>query len=155
MTADLLNDMKANENDYDSNEIDIEYTINSNFDLTISKELIDDLLEKLSNFESEDHYLRPGITIQNLAKEYGTNVKYLSKIINYYKGKAFIQYVNDLRIEYAILRLQENKFLRKYTVEALAKEFGFNSKDSFSNAFYKKTGIKPVFFVQELIKQNL
>lgn len=121
-------------------------------DLNISKELVKELIERLSVFEREKHYLKSGITIQNLAKDYGTNVKYLSKVVNYFKGRSFIQYVNDLRIDYAVKSLKEDKMKRKYTMHALSVEFGFNNSESFSTAFYKKTGIKPSFFIKELEK---
>lgn len=131
------------------------YSQDDSIDLNISKELINELLERLSIFEKEYHYLKSGITVQNLAKDYGTNVKYLSKVVNHYKGKPFIHYVNDLRIEYAVLKLKEDKLYRQFTIEALSKEFGFHSKDSFSTAFHKKTGLKPIFFIQQLVTQNI
>ena len=109
----------------------------------------------MNAFEKEEHYLKSGITVQNLAKDYGTNVKYLSKVVNCYKGKPFVHYVNDLRIEYAVLKLKEDKLYRQFTIEALSKEFGFHSKDSFMTAFHKKTGLKPLFFIQQLVNQNI
>lgn len=118
----------------------------------IAEEVINQILEKLQSFEAKNEYLQPNITIQLLSQQFDTNTKYLSKIVNEYKNKTFIQYINDLRIEYAILRLQENKIFRRYTMQALALEFGFNNAESFSSAFYKKTEIKPSFFIRELDK---
>ena len=40
--------------------------------------------------------------------------------------------------------------LRNYTIQYLADEFGFNSAESFSTAFYKKNKIKPIYFIKEL-----
>ena len=97
-------------------------------------------------------YKNSNVSIQNLAKEFNTNTKYLSLVINEYKSKTFINYVNDLRVDNIIIELKQNKNLRKYTVVALAEEAGFNTAESFSNAFYKRTGIKPSFFVKELSK---
>ena len=81
-----------------------------------------------------------------------SDIKYLSKIINEHKNKPFIQYVNDLRIDYALNELQNKKRLRNYTINALANEFGFNSAESFNSAFYKKTKIKCSFYIKELEK---
>ena len=39
-------------------------------------------------------------------------------------------------------------------VQAIAKESGFNNTESFSKAFYKKTGIKPSYFIRELNKKE-
>lgn len=116
----------------------------------IAEELVNQILEKLDDFEKEKGYLESNITTQILSVMFETNSKYVSKIVNVYKEKTFTQYINDLRIEYAVSQLQEKKMIRKYTIQALALEFGFNNAESFSAAFYKKTGIKPTYFIKEL-----
>ncbi|AYN05874.1 helix-turn-helix domain-containing protein [Flavobacterium sp. 140616W15] len=116
----------------------------------IAEELVNQILEKLDEFENKKGYLESNITVQMLSTTFETNSKYVSKIVNVYKGKTVTQYINDLRIEYTVVQLQENKMLRKYTIQALALEFGFNNAESFSAAFYKKTGIKPTYFIKEL-----
>ncbi|KIA98048.1 hypothetical protein OA93_11380 [Flavobacterium sp. KMS] len=119
-------------------------------DIGIAEELVNQILVKLDAFEKRKGYLESNITVQILSTTFETNSKYVSKIVNVYKGKTFTQYINDLRVEHAITQLQENKMLRKYTIQALALEFGFNNAESFSIAFYKKTGIKPTYFIKEL-----
>jgi AraC-like DNA-binding protein len=88
--------------------------------------------------------------VKTLSEDFETNSKYLSKIVNVYKNKTFINYINDLRIDYAVINLQESKTARKYTLQALAFEYGFNTTESFSKAFSKKTGLKPSYFIIEL-----
>ena len=44
--------------------------------------------------------------------------------------------------------------MRKYTIKALSKEFGFSSAESFSRAFYKKFGIYPSYYITELDKSE-
>lgn len=132
-------------------EIEIQ-TNNTKEDIGIAEELVKKILKKLKTFEAKKEYLQPNITIQILSGTFETNSKYISKIVNFHKGKTFIQYINDLRIEYAILELQQNNKLRNYTIQALALEFGFNNAESFSTAFDKKTGIKPTYFIKELEK---
>jgi len=119
-------------------------------DIGIIQELVNQILEKLNHFEIKREFLTPNITVHSLSQIFETNSKYLSKIVNVYKQKSFTQYVNDLRIDYALTKLKEDNKLRKYTIQALALEFGFNSAESFSSAFYKKTGIKPTYFIKEL-----
>ncbi|MRX69338.1 AraC-type DNA-binding protein [Flavobacterium resistens] len=116
----------------------------------IAEELITEILEKLNDFEKAKGFLKSDITIQNLSSLFETNSKYLSKIVNTYRDKTFIQYINDLRVEDAIENLKKDSKLRKYTVHALALEFGFNSAESFSAAFFKKSGIKPTYFIKQL-----
>lgn len=130
-------------------EIEIQ-THNNKEEIGIAEELVNQILGKLNLFEAQKEFLQSNITIQMLSSIFETNSKYLSKIVNTYKGKTFTQYINDLRIEYAVIQLQTNSKIRKYTIHALATEFGFNNAESFSTAFYKKAGIKPTYFIKEL-----
>ncbi|MFC4634918.1 helix-turn-helix domain-containing protein [Dokdonia ponticola] len=118
--------------------------------LNIDPQLVEDILERLQVFESKKGFIKNTITIAILAKKLSTNTKYLSKIINAYKGKTFITYINDLRIEYVLKELQMNPKLQQYTLYGIAKEIGFNSADSFSTAFKKKTGISPSYYMKNL-----
>lgn len=43
---------------------------------------------------------------------------------------------------------------RRYTIQALSNEYGFNNAESFSIAFYKKTNIKPSFYINQLEKMD-
>ncbi|RZJ52477.1 MAG: AraC family transcriptional regulator [Flavobacterium sp.] len=116
----------------------------------INEKLINLILKKLADFENTKGFLEPNISIQTLSDVFETNNKYVSKIVNVYKEKTFIQYINDLRIDYALTSLKEDQRLRKYTIQALSIEFGFNNAESFSAAFHKKTGIKPTYFLKQL-----
>ena len=116
----------------------------------IAEEVVHQVLERLELFENQKGFLDATITIQKVATTLNTNSKYLSKIINAYKNKSFVQYINDFRIEYAIIQLKNDPKLRNYTIQALALEFGFNNAESFSTAFYKKNRIKPTYFIKEL-----
>lgn len=142
--------LEVKENQIESNDTQTTNNIVKTGDIGIGEELINHILEKLKVFEKNKGYLESNITIQTLSTIFETNSKYVSKIVNVFKGKTFIQYINDLRIEYAIVQLKENNKIRKYTIQALALEFGFNNAESFSTAFYKKTGIKPTYFIKEL-----
>jgi AraC-like DNA-binding protein len=122
--------------------------------LKINPKITTNVLNALERFENNKEYLDNKITAHNLAKKIGTNTQYLSKIINHYKGGNFSNYLNNLRIEYAINKLSTDKQYMKYTIEAIANEVGFNSSESFSTAFYKKTGIKPSYFRKNFEKVN-
>ncbi len=119
----------------------------------LDEKVIKDLLIKLDNFEKELGFIDSKISRDMLAKRFDTNSKYFSKFINTYKGKTFNNYINDLRIDYAIERLKssDGEFL-KWSVLAIAKEVGYNYSETFSRAFVKRTGIKPSFFIKQLKK---
>lgn len=124
------NNQDKSSNDNKSNDTYIE----------IDEAIVAAILENLQAFERERGFLITKITLHQFAKQLKTNTKYLSKVINTYKLKSFRSYINDLRIQYSIEELENNTDYRKYTVEAMAKESGFNTASSFSKAFQKKTG---------------
>ena len=119
---------------------------------SLSDEIVLELLEKLIVFENDKGFIENTISIQKLALQLNTNTKYLSKVINEQKGKTFVQYINELRVNEAVLQMQAQPILQNYTIASLASEFGFNSAEAFSAAFYKKYKIKPSFFIKKLSK---
>ncbi|GGG34340.1 hypothetical protein GCM10011344_38890 [Dokdonia pacifica] len=118
--------------------------------LNIDDTVITSVLKKLDEFEAKNEFLVPNINITSLAKKCSTNTKYLSKIINIHKGKSFINYINDHRIDYILKELKENKTLQLYTIKSISEEAGFNTAESFATAFKKKTGIKPSYYIRNL-----
>lgn len=110
------------------------------------------ILASLEKFEKNKEFLNSKISIASLAKSIGTNPNYLSKTVNHFKEMSFSQYINTLRITCAVHTLKSDTIYRKYTLKAIAAEFGFNNTESFSKAFYKETGIKPSFFMKSLEK---
>jgi AraC-like DNA-binding protein len=89
-----------------------------------------------------------------VAKRFNTNSSYLSKVVNLKKDKNFSQYISELRIAYAVDKLKNNPRFRKYTIKAIAEEVGFGNAQSFSKAFYSRTGIQPSYFIRNLNKQK-
>lgn len=118
--------------------------------IDLATDTVDQILKKLADFETNKGYLCPNLKLTNLAKEFSSNNSYLSKIINFHKGKNFSQYINDMRITYVENRLRKDKRFRKYTIKAISEEAGFSNTEAFSHAFYKKTGLKPTHFIKSL-----
>ncbi len=121
-------------------------------DLGIPEDVIKNTLSSLDKFESEKKFLEHSISVHQIAKDLGTNSRYLSKIINTFKEKTFSNYINDLRIEHVIKKLKDETQFRNYKMTVIAKESGFNTLQAFSKSFYKKTGIQPSYFIKELNK---
>lgn len=124
-------------------------------DLGISEDIVDDLLHKLEDFEEQQGFLQMDLSVNSLSKQFETNTKYFSKIINTYKNKSFTNYINELRIQYLIKELKTNSKFRKYTIKAIANEIGFNTTEAFSKSFYKVTQLHPSYFIKNLERQNL
>ncbi|RKN01549.1 AraC family transcriptional regulator, partial [Aquimarina sp. AD1] len=119
-------------------------------DIDIPTDVIETILKKLHDFEDKKQFAKKHYTLNSLAKELQTNSAYLSKIINVYKNVNFANYLNNLRIDFAVDQLSSNKSLRSYTIQAIAEEVGFKNAQSFSSAFHKKTGIYPSYFIKHI-----
>ena len=76
------------------------------------------------------------MTLVKLAAAFNSNTKYLSQIIHHYRDKGFVDYINDLKIDYLITLLKEQRKIRNYTNKALAEEVGFTTTQRFANAFF-------------------
>lgn len=112
------------------------------------------LLKNLNDFEATDLYLRNDISLPSLASYCKTNTKYLSRIINSYKGMDFNNYINTLRINFIIEKLNNDPEYRKYKIAALADESGFSSQNKFATVFKKVTSISPSVFIKYLQDQQ-
>ncbi len=119
-----------------------------------SKDLSEDIVlkieKKLNVFISKKEYLNKNVSLSSLAKNIDSNTKYLSQYINHYEKKKFTDYLNDLRIDYTIEKIKTDKKFRMYTIKAISESVGFSNPISFSKAFYKKTGIKPSYFIKKV-----
>lgn len=80
------------------------------------------------------------LTIVILAKEIGTNQKYLSRYFNETCNLSFRDWLNDLRMQEAKKILLDNSNI---TVESIASECGFTSRTHFHTLFVKMFGMTP------------
>lgn len=108
------------------------FVLNSSF-AQDKKSLVDSsyryLYDKIEEFELTD-------TIQSM---FYAN-KYLQKAVQ----------------EKDTLKLLESKALvRKYSMTGIAREVGYKNRNSFAEAFYRKTGIKPSYYIKQLEKQKV
>ncbi len=108
------------------------------------------ILDGLAKLEAKEYFLSQECNSHNMAKKIGTNTSYLSKVINAHYGKNFNTYINDLRINYAIVRLKNDVFFRAYSIQSIAEEIGYKSADSFTKYFKKDTGLNPSFYIKNI-----
>lgn len=119
----------------------------------LSDKKLQDFKVRLEQFENNKEFLRKNITVDSLAKDFDTNRDYLSKSVNELKGKNFPQYLNELRINYIVEELKTDEKLRKHTIASIADDIGYNSSESFANAFKKITGTLPSYYIKLLQEQ--
>lgn len=116
----------------------------------INKDTISNILKQLEKFERERKYLEKDLTSIKLASLFNSNPKYLSKVIYHYRGKTFPKYIADLKIDFIIELLKQDRKIRKYSNDALAEEAGFSSTQRFVMAFYANLGTHPSNFIKEI-----
>ncbi len=124
----------------------------SRLKIGIPQNQVKDIALSLRKFEKSNNFTRKAYDLNLLAKELKTNSKYLSKFINAAKGLNFTQYINSLRIDYAIKKITEDKKFRYYTIKGIAESCGFSRVEPFNRAFFKKTGISTSYFIKQIDK---
>ncbi|MPS73200.1 MAG: AraC family transcriptional regulator [Chryseobacterium sp.] len=115
--------------------------------------VLNDILEKLNDFEKKKDFIKKGLTQQELAKKFNTNTTYLSQVINESKGKNFNAYLNELRIGYITQKLYHNPKFLDFTVEGLSQKCGISSRKNFSDLFREINGIRPTDFIKQRKKE--
>ncbi|MFC7525802.1 tetratricopeptide repeat protein [Parapedobacter sp. GCM10030251] len=113
-----------------------------------------ELLKKLERFESTQQFTDRNISIAVLAGKMKTNTKYLSYIINNCRHKDFNSYVNELRINYIISKMNEDDRYLNYKISYLAEECGFATHSQFATVFKNITGLSPSAFMGYLKKDG-
>ena len=116
----------------------------------ITTETLRKLLRKLDRFEQSNLYLKNNISLFKLTAYCGSNTKYISHVLNFCKEKDYNNYINDLRIQYIINKLQSERKYRKFKIAVLAKEAGFSSPNKFSFVFKNAKGILPSTYIKNL-----
>jgi AraC-like DNA-binding protein len=141
------NHIPSNENE--PVEVIIKPTSNSE----LKEEVVLRILKRLEQFEAHKEFLKDDLTMAKLAKSIKTNVKYLSRVIQDYKQKDYVRYINELRVNYLTDLLKSPKY-QNYSIEGYAKELGFSSAKGFNKAFAETTGMKFSDFLKKFHKEE-
>ena len=102
---------------------------------------------------SQRLYLRPDLTLPELAKAVGCSVNHLSQVINSGFGRSFFDYVNRYRIDRAKELLSELDG-HADSVLNIAFSVGFNSNSAFYTAFKKAVGEAPAQYRRRLLRET-
>lgn len=95
---------------------------------TMESSPIDSHSQWLQKIDEEELYLKPGLTLAELAQLLGTNRTMLSKVVNDKTGMPFAEFINRKRIAYVKRLEKEHTELRK---DELAAKAGYTSMRSF------------------------
>ena len=116
----------------------------------VNEEITKQILNGLEKLKEQEYFLKQECNSYNVAKKIKTNTSYLSKVINSHFQKNFNTYINDLRINYAIVRLKNDSRFRSFSIQSIAEELGYKSADSFTKYFKQDTGLNPSFYIKQL-----
>jgi len=94
-------------------------------------------------------FRRPGLNLSELASALEIQNHKLSELFNNYYKLNFSTYINKLRIEYIKARLDQGDW-KQFTLEAIALDAGFSSRNTFFNAFKKVMHITPSAYLSAL-----
>lgn len=99
-----------------------------------------EIAESIKRWIEDEGYLRPGLTIKELADTLHTNRTYLSGYINTSLNTTFRDWITRLRIDYAKQRMTSHP---EQKIAEIAEASGFMSQSHFMKTFKDKEGCSP------------
>lgn len=104
---------------------------------------LEEIFHTIENaMKSNRYYLAPGYSINDLSHQIQIPAYQISKSLNHFKQKGFLEFINEHRIRYCISQFNRGEWMN-YTLEAVAKECGFSNRNSFTIFFTKFQGVPP------------
>ena len=115
-----------------------------------SREMEIKIEKGLKKFESGEQFTDKNMSLSVLAGILEVNTKYLSYFLNSKRNKDFHSYINELRINYIIRKLESDAVYQNYKISYLADCCGFSSHSKFSAMFKNITGVTPSSYIDRL-----
>lgn len=102
------------------------------------------LVERIRQaFDTPDLFCSDDFSLEKLAVKVGSNVRYVSQVINESIGTNFNTLLNSCRVREACRRLSDTATYGNMTLEAVAQSVGFKSHSHFCRIFKGVTGLTP------------
>ena len=102
---------------------------------------VSELLERIRKLVNDEKlYLYPNLKVSDLAARLNSNRNYIYHAINVEMGTSFSDYINGLRVDYALRLLEECPEL---SINDVLFKSGFTSSSAFYRNFKKFKGITP------------
>ncbi len=109
----------------------------------VNPELMDELKEKIFQIiVIQGKYKDKDYSARDLARDLGTNTRYVSAVINVKFHTNYPGFVNRYRIEEAMSLMVDKRYLT-YTMEQISDMVGFANRQSFYSSFYRITEMSP------------
>ena len=105
----------------------------------VSPRLMDALKE---NILIQKKYKDKSYSAKTLAKDLGTNTRYISAVVNVKFHMNYTSFVNKYRIEEAMALLVDKRY-QDLNMEEISDMVGFSNRQSFYASFFKLNGCTP------------
>jgi len=93
----------------------------------------------------DDQYKDCEMSLQYLTEKFGVSNKYISIVCKKYFKMSYLQYLQEMRIDYAISLMKSTK----YSLEQIAKMSGYTNLLTFRRNFKSVKGINPSEFIEK------
>ncbi|MDL2319608.1 AraC family transcriptional regulator [Alistipes sp. OttesenSCG-928-B03] len=107
--------------------------------------------ELLATWTEQKGYLKPGVTLDSLARCVRSNRTYVSSHINSVMGMSFCQWVSKLRIDEAARLIDANPQL---SLSEVSESVGISSRGSFNRQFKNVRGVTPGRYRQSAVERQ-
>ncbi|MBT8266799.1 MAG: helix-turn-helix domain-containing protein, partial [Bacteroidia bacterium] len=135
----LITNIKPGRNSEDSSAA-------KKFSPDLIPERLEEVMLAIARYMNDSEiYMNPDMTIMDLADGIGEHPKRVSEAINTIEKLNFNSFINQYRIEKALVLLNTGDKLN-WSMEGIGIEVGFKSKSAFYSAFKKFTGTTPTHF---------
>ena len=126
----------------------------ANYRGMVSPQVMDQMQEKIMKIVVMDKkYRDKDYSAKKLAEEIGTNIRYISAVVNTRFHMNYTSFVNKYRIEEAMSILVDKRY-QDLNVEEVGDMVGFANRQSFYASFYKNLGIMPRDYRLQHLKQH-
>lgn len=110
-----------------------------------------ELFEKIEKLMNEEKlYRRKDLTVENLAEVLGTNITYVSNVINNLSGKTFPAYLHAFRLKEVLENLSD--ISNEESINAIFDKAGYSSRATYTRIFQKEIGCTPSKYREQMRK---
>ncbi|WP_395618095.1 helix-turn-helix domain-containing protein [Aquirufa sp.] len=102
----------------------------------------------LENYLARNPFIQKDFSLSQMSFDLKMPERFLSNYFNKELNKTFVEWKNDLRIEYACQLIEEGN-AKKITIEAISTDAGFVSRSKFIDAFKARKGVTPSVYIKE------
>ena len=109
----------------------------------VSPQIMDEMQEKILKIIVFDKkYKDRDYSAKKLAEDIGTNIRYISAVVNVRFHMNYTSFVNKYRIEEAMSLLVDKRY-QDLNVAEIGYMVGFSNRQSFYSSFFRILGITP------------